>query len=197
MVAQVFSMPALQFTDPASSTQTPHPASLVSILLAKFHASAPQLFGINAPEHPPTQANMIRVGWRREANVFVGEQNQYDRLIGLGSLWATSALRNFARARTSNPIPPLQFWESAALIINTPAAEMQIGQLILLRHMLMESVDRIICFWGATGVALLREAVVNMPKRLEGRVANHQSAKALELLVERWAKNMNFDLSNA
>lgn len=204
LIAQVFSQAALQFPDPTQNPPSAHPASLISILLAKLHASAPQLFGVSTPTPPTTAALMSRLCWRREPDAsgqksFIPESGHYDRLVGLGALYAAISLRNFSKTRALNPLPPTHFWESTALIVNTPPQEIQIGQLILLKFMLENSAERIVQFWGATGVALLKEAVVGTRNRVmqggDESVRNHQSVKALGILEEGWAKGMLFRLS--
>ncbi|KAK5465168.1 hypothetical protein LTS15_001731 [Exophiala xenobiotica] len=202
LVAQIFSMPELQFPRNvqavnASSTRS-QTESLISVLMSKFHASAPILFGIYGPEH--TTAGKLRVGWRTDRisddkKAFVTDDKHYDRQTGLGVGYASIALRNFSRAKISNPWPPTHFWSSLAHIVNTPPSEVQISHLILLKNMLENNaIDRFVLFFGAAGVAALRQAVVDFPRKLSKELQEKPIAKALALMVAAWKTEKHFRL---
>lgn len=197
LVAQIFALPALQFPSP---TNPHHPTTLITILLAKLHASAPQLFGITAPENPATTQSRTRLCWRRDAGPdgkkdWVTESTHYDRLVGLGAFYAAISLRNFSKTKSANPLPPTHYWESLALLVNTPPQQMQTGQLVLIRQMLENSSERVVQFWGATGVALLRECVVGMVGRLSKEVREGWAAKGIEIMRDRWGTEGKFHLT--
>jgi nucleoporin GLE1 len=201
LVAQIFSMPELQFPrtyagpGPAPTSPT---VSLIGILMCKFHASAPALFGVHGPE--ATSAGRLRLGWRLEdasngQRAFVSENKHYDRLTGLGVGYASIALRNFSKAKISNPWPPVHFWSSLAHIVNTPPAQVQTSHLILLKSMLENNaVDRFVLFFGASAVAALRQAVVEFPRTLPRELQDKPVAKAMALMVEAWKKEKHFSL---
>lgn len=212
LAAQIFSMPELQFQRNVPSVNsgihyeafggstptppmTPTSCSLIAVLMCKFHAVAPILFGISGSES--TSAGKLRLGWRKESvsndtKAFVGEQKQYDRLTGLGVGYASIALRNFARSRLINPWPPRHYWTSLANIANTPPAEVQTSHLILLKSMLENIArDRFVLFYGAAGIAALRQAVVAFPASLPREMQEKPAARALMLLGDSW--NMGWD----
>ncbi|KAK5390292.1 hypothetical protein LTR20_002987 [Exophiala xenobiotica] len=202
LVAQIFSMPELQFPRNvqavnALSTRS-QTESLISVLMSKFHASAPILFGIYGPEH--TIAGKLRVGWRTDRisddkKAFVTDDKHYDRQTGLGVGYASIALRNFSRAKISNPWPPTHFWSSLAHVVNTPPSEVQISHLILLKNMLENNaIDRFVLFFGAAGVAALRQAVVDFPRKLSKELQEKPIAKALALMVAAWKTDKHFRL---
>ncbi|EXJ81657.1 hypothetical protein A1O1_07722 [Capronia coronata CBS 617.96] len=210
LVAQIFSMPELQFArntpsdrpnaqgiSPPSANQ-PATVPLISVLMCKFHATAPALFGIYGPE--TTSAGRLRLGWRLEKlsddkKAFVTENKHYDRLTGLGVGYASIALRNFSKAKVHNPWPPIHYWSSLAHIINTPPSEVQTSHLILLKSMLENNaVDRFVLFFGAAGVAALRQAVVDFPLSLSRELQEKPVSKALGLMVESWKKDKHFSL---
>lgn len=194
LVAQIFSMPELQFPRKNSSSTE----SLISVLMCKFHASAPALFGIYGPES--TSAGRIRIGWRLDRisddkKAFVTENKHYDRQTGLGVGYASIALRNFSRAKISNPWPPVHFWSSLAHIVNTPPAQVQTSQLILLKSMLENNaVDRFVLFFGAAAIAVLRQAVFDFPRSLPTALQEQPISKALALVVEAWKTEKHFRL---
>lgn len=197
LVAQIFSMPELQFARNVNPHR-PVTVSLISVLMCKFHASAPALFGIYGPES--TAAGRLRIGWRLEKlsndkKAFVGENKHYDRLTGLGVGYASIALRNFSKAKVQNPWPPVHYWSSLAHIVNTPPSEVQTSHLILLKSMLENNaIDRFLLFFGAAGIAALRQAVVEFPRSLPRELQEKPVSKALTLMVESWKKEKHFSL---
>lgn len=210
LVAQIFSMPELQFarqlhsTNSGSGTASTVPkeqtsVSLISVLMCKFHACAPILFGIYGPE--TTAAGKLRLGWRLETlsndkKAFVTEDKHYDRQTGLGVGYASIALRNFSKAKISNPWPPVHFWSSIAHIVNTPPSEVQTSHLILLKSMLENNaMDRFVLFFGAPAIAVLRSATIEFPHSLPVELQEKPVAKALALVVEGWKKEKTFSLS--
>ncbi|KAI1616150.1 hypothetical protein EDD36DRAFT_124847 [Exophiala viscosa] len=198
LVAQIFSMPELQFSRrvPAGNTQTSE--SLISILMCKFHASAPALFGVYGPE--TTSAGRRRIGWRLDEisdgkKGFVTENKHYDRQTGLGIGYASIALRNFSRTRFNNPWPPVHFWASLAHIVNTPPSEVQTTHLILLKSMLENNaVDRFVLFFGAAAIAALRQALVEFPRILPREMQEKPISKALALMIDAWKTEKHFHI---
>ena len=203
LVAQIFSMPELQFARITSSAgSSAHSTqSLIPLLMCKYHANAPILFGISGSEF--TAAGKLRLGWRRDnvgdaadgKRAFATQNKHYDRLTGLGVGYASIALRNFSKAKFQNPWPPVHFWSSLAHIINTSPGEVQTSHLILLKNMLENNaIDRFVLFFGAAGIAALRQAVVDFPKTLPQELQQKQATKALQLMVEGWKKDTHFSL---
>lgn len=215
LAAQAFSMPSLQFKRNVPSSNSglhyeafggnvptppmkPESVSLVTILLAKYHATAPQLFGISGNEE--TSAGKLRSGWRKDTAVegaqrsFVLESQQNDRLVGLGAGWAAIALRNFSKASLINPVPPSCFWESLAHIVDTEPQDVQQSQLILLKSILENSLDRFVLFFGATGIAALRHALIDFPAKLPPAVRERSTAKFLGAMADTWKKDLKFHL---
>lgn len=207
LVAQMFSLPALQFarhpSSAANSSQTAESQSLIPILMCKYHAAAPILFGISGSES--TTAGKLRLGWRRDnvgdadegRRAFTTQQKQYERLTGLGVGYASIALRNFSRSATlQNPLPPVYFWASLAHIANTPPQEVQTSHLILLKNILENNaIERFVLFFGAVGVAALRQAVVGFPRTLPREMQEKMEVKSLGAMVEKWKKEYHFSLS--
>ncbi|RMD39497.1 hypothetical protein DV735_g5632, partial [Chaetothyriales sp. CBS 134920] len=201
MAAQIFSTAELQYprsihTRGSQPTPPSYPSSvsLISILIAKFHATAPILFGVAGNE--TTQQGRTRLGWRKQDGNFVLPQVQYDRLIGIAAGYASISLRNFAKAPNKiNPYPPRHFWSSLAHILNTPSAQIQISHVLLLKTLLDVGMDRFILFFGSHGVVVLRQAVVDLPKTLPTEVASKSEVKSLSLLQEKWRREKNFSVT--
>ncbi|KIW31450.1 uncharacterized protein PV07_03099 [Cladophialophora immunda] len=208
LVAQIFSMPELQFprnvpsTADPSQLSKPTSVSLISILMSKFHATAPILFGIYGRES--TAAGKHRLGWRLDRitddpdskKAFVNENKHYDRLTGLGVGYASIALRNFSKAKVSNPWPPVHYWASLAHIANTPPQEVQTSHLVLLKSMLENNaIERFVLFFGAAGIAALRQVAVDFPRTLPKELQEKPATKTLVLMVEGWKKEKHFSLA--
>ncbi|KAK4949748.1 hypothetical protein LTR10_011590 [Elasticomyces elasticus] len=198
LVAQIFSMPELQFSRRVAAGSAPSSESLISILMCKFHASAPALFGVYGPE--TTSGGRRRIGWRLDEisdgkKAFVTENKHYDRQTGLGIGYASIALRNFSRTRFSNPWPPIHFWSSLAHIVNTPSSEVQTTHLILLKSMLENNaIDRFVLFFGAAAIAALRQALIEFPRTLPREMQEKPISKALGLMIDAWKTEKHFRL---
>ncbi|RMZ75062.1 hypothetical protein DV738_g5669, partial [Chaetothyriales sp. CBS 135597] len=203
MAAQIFSAVELQYPrNVAPSGSQPMPpsypssVSLISILIAKFHATAPILFGVYGNE--TTQQGRERLGWRKQDGNFVLPQVQYDRLIGIAAGYASISLRNFAKAPNKiNPYPPRHFWSSLAHILNTPSAQIQTSHVLLLKTLLDVGMDRFILFFGSHAIVVLRQAVIDLPKTLPTEIASKSEVKSLGLLQEKWKREKNFSLTLA
>ena len=178
MVTKIFGSASIQFTrhgDDLPASQRLQ--SLFPILLAKYHKVCPALFGITAPQDTPK--GKLKMGWALSPsadddtpkNQFVDEARHYDRVSGVAIGFAAIALRNASTAKLENPYPPKHFWTSLAQIVNLPPAQVQPTHLCVLRNMFgHEGIKRFLLFYGDVGIALLREAFVEFPKRLpQGR----------------------------
>lgn len=213
MVAQIFSIQELQFKrnvpSPDSGVHykafggtvptppmTPSAVSLISILMSKFHAAAPILFGISGDEK--LAAGRLRLGWRRELagsqKSFVPDSKHYDRLAGLGAGYAAISLRNFGKGPRTNPWPPYHFWETLSFISNTNPLEVQPSHLIVLKSLLQNSVDSIIHFFGDEGFAALRKVAIEFPGQLAPHIQQSSAATSLTALVDIWKRERNLHL---
>lgn len=167
-------------------------ASLIDILLAKFHASCPVLWGAYGPES--TAPGKKRVGWRVENGAFVSEQRHSERMTGLGAGFAAISLRNFSKTKLKNPFPPREYWEAMANIVNVPPEEVQLTHLMVLRSMVENAVERLILFFNGVAVAALRHALVDFPRALPAALRASPACKALEILVEQFRSEKNLSL---
>jgi nucleoporin GLE1 len=203
LAAHVFSRPDLQFTRVNGTTPQSRQQSLMPILLCKLHAVAPILFGISGPED--TQAGRIRIGWRKEKTdtgadapkIFIGKERQYDRQYGLAAGFAALSLRNFAKAaRLESPFPPTHYWSALAHIVNTPPHEVHMSHLLLLKGLLENSTfERFILFFGAAGIAALKQAVIEFPKTLSSELQRSPAAKGIQLIAEKWKSEKGFSIA--
>jgi nucleoporin GLE1 len=197
LVAQIFAGDYLQIqlnpSDASSRT------SLISVLISKFHATCPVLFGVSGDES--TSAGRQALGWRREftnnnasQKSHVPETTHYSRLVGLAAGYAAISLRNFAKTPLRNPYPPRHFWASLANIVNTPPGKVQNSHLIVLKNMLEGGVERFLLFFGNAGVAALREALVTFPAKLDPRMVQSNTGRGLVLLIDTLEKEKNLRL---
>lgn len=197
LVAQIFALNEFQVQ--LNSSKPPSKQSLISVLISKFHAACPVLFGVNGDE--TTSAGRQALGWRREftnnnANQksHVPETTHYSRLVGLAAGYAAVSLRNFARTPLVNPYPPKRFWGSLANIVNTPPGKVQNTHLIVLKNMLEGGVERFLLFYGNAGVAALREALVTFPAKLDPKMVQSNAGRGLVLLIDILEKEKNLRL---
>ncbi|KAI9711932.1 MAG: hypothetical protein M1828_001774 [Chrysothrix sp. TS-e1954] len=137
--------------------------SLIDILLAKYHAHCPLLWGIYGSEG--TEQGRARLGWKREDGNWVSEQRHHERMTGLGAGFAALSLRDFSKSKSANPYPHTNYWKAMANIINTPPQSITQSHLVALKAMLENpvAVTRFVGFYGQAAVAALRKAVVDYP----------------------------------
>lgn len=144
--------------------------SMIDVLLAKYHAICPVLWGFYGNE--ATDVGKEAIGWWRErddSRRFIPPQTHEERMIGLGAGFAAISLRNFSKTTRKNPMPNTHFWRACANILNVPPGEVQDTHLLVLSALLRHSALRIVGFWGDVGLALLRAAVVEFPAGLGER----------------------------
>jgi len=120
--------------------------TLVDILIAKFHAKCPVLFGFGFSA--------------AQQNSLSGEG-----MTGIGAGFAALSLRDFSKTTQQNPYPPSNFWQSMACILNTPPARVSQVHCILLKAMIENHAGKFIRFFGQAAIAALRKAVVDFPKQ--------------------------------
>ncbi|KAK5947035.1 hypothetical protein PMZ80_001181 [Knufia obscura] len=186
MLASVFAQPDLQFSRSDGTTQ-----SLFPIFLAKYHRVCPALFGITADQS--TSAGKQKMGWALNPapdddtpkTTFVTDQTHYDRMTGLAIGFSSFGLRNFSATANKNPYPSTHFWKSLAQIINLPPDQVQPSHLCVLRYMFGHGgIYRFLLFFGSVGVAVLREAFVEFPKRLPEAMQRDSYANELKMYAE-------------
>ncbi|KAG5295169.1 RNA export mediator Gle1 [Histoplasma ohiense] len=160
LTAQIFSMESFTYSG----------ISMIDVLLAKYHAICPVLWGFYGNE--ATDVGKEAIGWWRERDDgrrFIPPQTHEERMIGLGAGFAAISLRNFSKTTRKNPMPNTHFWRACANILNVPPGEVQDTHLLVLSALLRHSALRIVGFWGDVGLALLRAAVVEFPAGLGER----------------------------
>jgi len=196
MLASIFAQPELQFQRGDGTTQ-----SLFPILLAKYHRVCPALFGITADQS--TSAGKLKMGWAllpaaddgQPKTTFVSEQTHYDRMTGLAIGYSSFGLRNFSAASNKNPYPPTHFWKSLAQIVNLPPNQVQPTHVCVLRHMFGHGgIYRFLLFFGSVGVAVLREAFVEFPKRLPEAMQKDSYVKELNIYVDNLGEKEHLHL---
>lgn len=154
VVAQIFSAEQHSFRGHAFS----------DIFWAKYRATCPALWGFSGNEN--TEAGRIALGWRRtdDGGPFIDEIEHRQRMFGLGSGFAAVTLRNFGKTTRKNPFPNHIFWRAVATMVSITPDDLQDTHFYVLFGMLRFSAERVIGFWGQAGMALLRAAIVNIPK---------------------------------
>ncbi|KAL1306640.1 hypothetical protein AAFC00_005316 [Neodothiora populina] len=153
MAVSIFSQPLFKAKD--------RTVSLIDILLAKYHAVCPILWGIYGSEK--TAQGRTRIGWWKEDGSWVGEQRHIERMTGLGAGYGALALRDFSKSKNDNPYPPSNYWKSLSYIVNTPPTEAQPTHFYVLKALIDGYIPRFVGFYGQAGLVALRKALVDFP----------------------------------
>lgn len=175
VAAQIFSMDIFMFRG----------ITMGDILLAKYRVVCPALWGSTGDEK--TESGRRALGWWREesSGPFVSEQAHMDRMTALGAGFSALTLRNFGKAKRTNPFPNTIFWTSLQKILSIPPADMQDTHVALLQAMLRASSERVLGFFGQVGLALLRRAIIDLPAALPRQTMNVNQLKLLKETYER------------
>jgi len=142
--------------------------SLIDILLAKLHVVCPVLFGIYGDD--TTNEGRRRIGWWRgvEGGPWVSEQRHCERMTGLGAGFAALGTRNYSKTEMKNPFPNYKYWQSLSYILNTPQQAITQTHLVVLKAMIESNETRILEIFGSAGKVVLRQALLEFPKRNPG-----------------------------
>lgn len=161
------------------------------ILWAKYRVTCPALWGFYGDQS--TVAGKRALGWWREdskdpTSPFIREQGHVDRMTALGAGFSALTLRNFGKTTRKNPFPNTIFWHAIHKILSIPFSEIQETHVTLLASVLRSSAERVLGFFGAPGMAVLRRAIVDIPNsRREQTMAVHE----LRLLRELYWRDKN------
>lgn len=194
VLSSIFALPEIQYPRP---DQPETRQNLFPIFLAKYHRVCPVLFGVTAaPGHSQSDSQGKRtLGWQLAPaaeegdpkTTFVSEQTHYDRMKGLAIGYSSIALRNFSGVTMPNPYPPKYFWKSLAMIVNLPVEKVSPTHVCVLRYMFGHGgIGRFLLFFGSVGVAVLREAFLEFPRRLPEEMKKDYYVKDLTF----WAENV-------
>ena len=149
-------------------------ALLPSVLLAKYHAACPLLFGSYGSES--TAAGRRVCGWAldRDTGEAVTETQHLSDQLGLASGFAALTLRSFpANSAMRNQMPGWRFWQAVARVAGVPVGRVGMTAVTVLRGLVMGgNAKRVLELFGSGGVALLRYCVVELPEEIgrSGRV---------------------------
>lgn len=137
------------------------------ILWAKYRVVCPALWGFTGNDK--TEGGRRALGWWRspDTDTWISEQNHMDRMTALGAGYAAITLRNFGKTTRQNPFPNTLFWATMSKILAIPPAELQETQIALLAALLRSSGERILGFFGQFGLALMHQAIVELPRQIE------------------------------
>ncbi|APA15449.1 hypothetical protein SS1G_09132 [Sclerotinia sclerotiorum 1980 UF-70] len=167
-------------------------ASLIDILIAKMRISIPIIFGVRGNEK--TEEGRARVGWQRlEDGSWIDEQIHNNRMVGLAAGYAAISLRDFSKAKVTNPWPPTNYWRSMASIVSTPTEQASPSQYTVLRSMIEGWEQRFIELYGVQAVAALRVALIDFPARAPP--AAKVAADSLSVLVDKLERDKGLRLA--
>lgn len=167
-------------------------ASLIDILIAKMRISIPIIFGVRGNEK--TEEGRARVGWQRlEDGSWIDEQIHNNRMVGLAAGYTAISLRDFSKAKVTNPWPPTNYWRSMASIVSTPTEQASPSQYTVLRSMIEGWEQRFIELYGVQAVAALRVALIDFPARAPP--AAKVAADSLSVLVDKLERDKGLRLA--
>ncbi|KAK7215309.1 hypothetical protein V2G26_003312 [Clonostachys chloroleuca] len=156
---------------------------LIDILMSKFRVVCPVVFGLRGNDK--TERGRITLGWKKDGPSWITEQSHNDRMTGLGAGFAAVSLRDFSKSARTNPYPPTNYWVALAGIVNTPVGQISNTQYVVLRAMIGGYEQRFLNFYGNAGLAALRLALIEFPKKAPQNAAAAGSLRALaEVLRE-------------
>lgn len=164
--------------------------TLIDIMIAKLHVVCPPLFGIYGDER--SIQGKTRLGWLRgeEGGPFISQQDHFQRMTGCGAGFASISLRNYEKAQLQNPFPPSKYWQALARITNVPPNQITETHFVILRSMIDGSETHFLQFYGDAGLAALRHALIELPKRSPQSV----SSKGLFWLVDKLQREKKLTL---
>ena len=166
--------------------------SMIDILMAKFRAVCPVLWGSRGSEK--TEEGRARLGWKRSEGVWVTDQQHNTRMTGLGAGYASIALRDFSKTRLKNPYPPPKYWMTVAAIVGTPPTEASSTHYIVLRALIENFEQRFMMLYGSAGRAAIQIAVVDFPARA---VATNAAVTSLKVLGDKLTRDNGLRLRPA
>ncbi|VUC22614.1 unnamed protein product [Clonostachys rosea] len=152
-----------------------HP--LIDILMSKFRIVCPVVFGLRGNDR--TERGRIALGWKKDGPSWITEQSHNDRMTGLGAGFAAVSLRDFSKSARTNPFPPTNYWVALAGIVNSPVGQISNTQYVVLRAMIEGYEQRFLNFYGNAGLAALRLALIEFPKKAPENAAAAGSLRAL------------------
>ncbi|KAJ2901694.1 hypothetical protein MKZ38_001564 [Zalerion maritima] len=158
--------------------------SMIDILMAKFYVVCPVVLGIRGNENTPQGRSIV--GWRYQGNGFMPEAQHYMRMTGFGAGFAALTLRDFSKSPMKPPLAPSCYWVAFSAIVNTPPNEICSTQLCVLKSMIEGHEHRLLTFWGNMGIAAIRAALIELPRRCPTK---DSTVGALQVLGELLFKN--------
>jgi len=100
-------------------------------------------------------------------------------MAGLGAGFAAISLRNYEKAKHTNPYPATKYWAAFSNIVNVPVDVRTETHAMVLKAMIEGYEERFLLFYGNAAMCALRLAVWEFPKRVQSPGIG---MRALELL---------------
>lgn len=179
VAAQIFSKPELLWRG----------CSLIDILMAKMRVVCPVLFGLRGNEK--TNEGRARLGWRKNGEHWMQDQEHNVRMTGFGAGYAALSLRDFSKAKLTNPYPPVNYWQTMACIVSTPPEQASSTQYMVLKALIDGYEQRFMNFYGHAALAALKVALVDFPGRA---VENSVAVSSLKVLADKLTRDMGLQL---
>ncbi|KAI9827446.1 MAG: hypothetical protein M1832_004795 [Thelocarpon impressellum] len=169
-------------------------ASLIDILLAKFHVVCPVLWGMYGDEG--TVQGKARLGWWREERdgPWVSEQRHGERMTGLGAGFASLALRDFSKTKLVNPLPNAAYWRALHAIVALPPGAATATHFTVLKAMVEGHEARFLKCYGSAALAGLRKALIDFPRHAGGQGGASVAARAVAVLPDVLKRNHKLTL---
>lgn len=158
-------------------------SSFIDILLAKYHKVCPVLFGSTGSER--TERGRERLGWAKEDGVWIKEALHFERMTGLAAGWGALCLRDFSKARSSNPLPAHHYWMAVVRILNL--RDVQRTHCVVVKALVELHVGKFVGVYGAAAIAVLGVAVREFPQKVRETSSESEALSASRTAIEqRW-----------
>ena len=158
--------------------------SFIDILICKFRAACPVLFGIRGSEE--TVKGRIALGWRRterHSGAFVDSNVHNGIMTGLAAGYASISLRNFSKARRINPYPPPNWWYAFAAVTKTQAGHISNTHFVVLKAMVEHFEQKIFDFYADKGIGQFVITLSMFPHKAQRETPEVKAVMALAQMV--------------
>jgi nucleoporin GLE1 len=153
---------------------------LSDLFVAKLHHNCPLLFGVRGTMD--TAQGRIRLGLIPYKGQEPTEKEYRETMRGLGAGYAAMSLRSFTGA--SPAIPMAEYWRAVVSICNTPTEDLWPGHFSVLHGLLGDYHTKFVQHYGVQAAAVLRRAVVDLPRRAPPRCKD--TAGTVAVLPLNW-----------
>jgi nucleoporin GLE1 len=165
--------------------------TFIDIFMAKMRKMCPVLWGFRGNEK--TEGGRTALGWHKDGDSWVDEQVHNNRMMGLGSGYASICLRDFGKSQQAiSPWHPTHYWQSMSVIVNTPPDQTSPTQFMVLKALIDQKEKSFLKFYGTAAMAALRLALVDFPAKQKNQT--EVAVGALKVLASKLERDHGLQL---